>query len=442
MRGDVAPGNALLKAVAFVVFIATLAGASYGVGALLGDKASAQALRADPLDASLNATAGHAVTFPVKLQNRAGEQRDVAATITGLGQTARSAFVTTKGGANQTVFVTFQVPAGTATGSYPLNLSVVDAAGATLRTSVDALRLEVVAPQPGLRPGQGAEVRYTIRSAENGLVYESNDPALAGQTFAHSATFFGVSAAKGPSVVYPGWREVLYGTQQGESRSVTFGPEKGAGNATIEESEARILTLERNETVQLRTRTAPLDAFAQFLQSSGQGNISEKKVGDVITIRSSSGESNPYRITALDNTSVTLLPDVHVGEVYTIYSYFPRASRVTAVENESVTLYTAPEDRTDDANVKTYHVGDNLTVYPWWPQMSQITSVTNDTIVIAHNPTLHLQFARPSQDPNAPQITYTVSRLSDTEIFETTSNTNPLAGKAITVDFTIVKING
>jgi FKBP-type peptidyl-prolyl cis-trans isomerase 2 len=429
-----AAGSALLKALAFVLFLGALVGASWGVSAVLGDKTGQKVLAIAPLHPTLNATAGHNVTFPIRIDNRGGGDPAVRASLEAFGGTFRSPLVNAPAGGNRTVFVTLLVPEGTAPGAYPLNVSLLDEQGAVLRTRPDALTLGVLPPGAGFSNGQHANLTYTFRLADTGSVYESNDRALAGASFQKDASFAGVSAAPyvAPrSDTFLGLYEGLLGAQPGESRTITFGPDRGAGNATQETAEPRVLTLERNQTLPLPGTTLAEAQFQQFLEGSNQGNASDYKAGDVIHTQSPNGDPVPYRILAINQTEVRLVRDVHVNETYTLFPYFPSASRVVATNDSSVTFYTTPD----------VHVGDNLTVNDYWPQMSQVVSLNDTTIVIQHNPRVGLQFPKQTQDPTQPTITFTVKALTDEQVVESTPNPDPLGGRPLTVDFTVLSIS-
>lgn len=430
-----ATGNVALRALAFVLFIAMLVGASWGVGALLGDQVSAQAVKAEPLRATLNATAGHAVTFPVKLNNRGTEARDLVATATAFGQTARSAAVTTPAGASKTVFLTLQVPDGLAPGDHPVNLTLENATGGRLRESAGALTVRVLpAGGAAFDLNRQARVVYTLRSADTGTVYESNDPALAGQDFARVSGFSGVAPAPllAPrDVPFQGFLDALVGALPGETRSVTFGPESGAGNATFETREPRLITLNRTQTLDLPVRDITADRFSQFLEANGLGNYSDYHAGSVFNATTQTGETVAYRVQTIDQTRLTYVPVVNVGETYTVYPYFPDASRVLNVTDTDVTFYTTPAEKE----------GDNMTALPYWPSASRLVTLNDTAIVIRHDPRVGLQFAKTSNDPTAPAVTYTVKALTDDEVIETTQNPDPLAGKSITVDFTVLSVS-
>lgn len=424
-----------LKAIALLLFLAAIAGASYGVSAVLGNTTASAAINAEPIHATLNATPGHAVTFAVRLVNRGATSQDLAAAVSAFGVETRSSTVTALGGGNRTVFVPVDVPANATPGDYALSVRIVDDKGAPVREREGALRLHVNAPGNGFGPGDAAKVVYVGSLADTGNVFSTNDPALAGQAFAHTDTFpptlntnpLPVSTVPRVTVVQ-GFYEGMLGMAPGETRTITFGPEKGYGNATLEQSEPRVTTIPHNETVSLPGATLSPDDFNNYIQSTGQGNGTDYRVGDIVN-NTRGGETLHYRITSMTDTEVKLILDVHVGERYTVYDYWPKSSVVTASDEANVTFRTDPP----------VPVGSSFTYYSYWPNMSVLTSVNDTTITITHTPQIGLQFQKSASAAGAPQ-SFTVKDLTPTDIVETTANPNQLAGKDLTFIITMLDL--
>lgn len=426
----------LLKVLAFFVFLAALAGATYGVSAVLGDTASAQAVAVDALAPSLNATPGHAVTFPVKITNRGAASGDYAAEVTGLGDAARSATVTAPANANHTVFVTLDVPSNATPGTYPLAIKVLDAEGRLVRERSEALKLRVLGNGEGFANGDSADVVYTGRISATGNVFSTNDPALAGQKLATTDQFPStvntrlLTVATVPRVsVVTGFYEGMLGMQEGEARTVTFGPDKGYGNATVEQTEDRETVLPHTETLPLPSAQLSTEQFGSYLNDTNQGNAADYHEGSIVT-NERNGETLRYRITKMDASGVSLVLDVHEGERYTLYPVWANASIVTNVSGENVTFRTEPP----------VALNETFTYYSYWPNMSRIVSITNESIVIRHSPNVGMQYTTSGSQLQAPQ-TFTVKELRDDAIVVTTANANQLAGKELTFDIRLVKLH-
>ncbi|GEM_PF-4387351 len=425
-----------LKAIALLIFLAAIAGASYGVSAVLGDKSVAAAVNAEPLRATLNATPGHTVTFAVKIVNRGTAALDLGAVLSGPGVDARSGLVTAFPGGNRTVFVPVEVPANATPGSLDLAVKVVDDKGATLRERDGALHLRVLSPAAGFADGDSATVMYTGRIADTGNVFSTNDPELGGESFAHTDTFPPTANAQPLPVqtvprvsVVQGFYEGMLGMQPGETRTFTFGPEKGYGNATVESTEPRVVTIPHNETLPLPGASLTPSDFNSYVQGTNQGNGTDYKVGDTVT-NTRNGEVLRYRITSITETAVNLSLDVRVGERYTVYEYWPNSSVVTAADDKNVTFRTDPP----------IAVGESFTYASYWPNMSVLTAVNDTTITITHTPAIGLQFQKSANQLSAPQ-TYTVKALTDTDVVETTANPNQLAGKDLTFDVQVLSLD-
>jgi FKBP-type peptidyl-prolyl cis-trans isomerase 2 len=424
-----------LKAIALLIFLGAIVGAAYGVSAVLGDKTASAAINAEPLRAAINATPGHSVTFPVKIVNRGATSQDLSAAVTGLGDEARSATVTTLGSGNRTVFVTLDVPTNATPGEHVLGIKVMDAHGATVRTREGALRLNVLSASNGFASGDSANVVYTGRISATGNVFSTNDPALAGQSFGHTDTFpttvntrpLPVQTVPRVSVV-EGFYEGMLGMVAGETRTLTFGPEKGYGNATVEQTEARTVTIPHNQTLPLPGASLSPTDFAGYLQGTGQGNAADYKVGDLVT-NTRNGQTLRYKIVSMTDAEVRLTLDVHVGERYTVHEFWPNASVVVGADANNVTFRTDPP----------VEPNQTFTYDPSWPNMSAITSMNETSIVITHSPTVGLQFQKTASQASGPQ-TYTVKELTATSIVETTANPNQLAGKDLTFDITVLDL--
>ena len=426
-----------VKALAFVVFIAAIAGATYGVQVYLGDNVVQGApVGVQPARATLNGTAGHTATYALTLENRGDAQQAFSAQVLGaegavLGEVRN---VTLAPGASATAFVPVSVPATQAPGDAPLTVVLLDAEGQELRRREGALTLRVLPPaSPGFAPGETAVVLYTGRIADSGRVFNTNDPALQNLNFPRTETYrfspgtFTVETDPRPTVVQ-GFYEALLGMQPGESRTVTFPPEKGYGNATQEEVIERERTLERRETLELPEAPLSMTSFAEYLNGTEQGTPDQYEVGSFV-VSERNGERLRYRVIEKTEEGVTLRLHVEVGETYTIYDFWPNASRVESVNETSATFLTTP----------TTAEGEPFTFFPYWPDASRVVRMDDDTIVVRHDPTEGLKYTQ-AQGQFQPPTSYTVVRVTDTEIVVSTPSQNPLAGRALTFDILLLNV--
>lgn len=433
--------RSLLKPLALIVFLAALAGATYGVSAILGNEPTTIVAKpnanADVLGETRSATPGHDVTIPVRILNRGASSADFGVVVTGLGPEARSALVTAFAAGNQTVFVKIHVPEGTAPGAYALDARVVNATGDVVRERPGLIHLNVLAPATsGFAEGDSADVTYTGRINATGTVFSTNDPALVGQQFATTEGFPSTISTRTLNVatlprvsVVTGFYEGMLGMQENESRTVTFGPEKGYGNATVEQSQERETVLPRAETLPLPGADLTPDQFASYLNQTSQGKPEDYHVGSIVT-NERNGDTLRYRITQMDDSVVKLVLDVHVGERYTLYEVWPNSSVVTDIANGNVSFETTPPVALHEA----------FSYYSYWPGMSEVTQLNDTSIVVRHSPTVGLQYTTGASQISTPQ-SFTVKELRDDEIVVTTANPNSLAGKDLQFDIRIVKLH-
>lgn len=424
--------SAPLKALAFVVFIAAVAGAVYGVQVVLGPGAQT-VVRADAPHETLNATAGHDVTFPVRVDNR-GEAASLVAVLNASGVEGRSAPRNFAADESFTVFVTVRVPPGTPAGELPLDLSVLGPDGGVLRAQRGAVTLNVLAPaEQGFAQGDTAQVTYTGRIADTGEVFNTNDPAYQNLTFPQTGTYrfsaglLEVRTVPRPTVVQ-GFYEGMLGMQPGETRTITFGPEKGYGNLTTEERVPRKEVIQRRETLDLPEAPLTTDSFAQFLESTQQGVPEDYEVGEQVTLERQ-GETLRYRLINKTAEGVVLRLHVEAGERYTIYEFWPNASVVESVNETTATFVTTP----------TTPEGQGFTYFPHWPEASVVASMDDTEIVVRHDPPVDLKYTQSAGQFQAAR-SYTVVSVGEDEIVVSTPSSNPLAGKSLTFDVRLVDL--
>lgn len=382
---------------------------------------------------ALNATAGHQITYAVTLQNRRDDaSADLVATLAGPeGVAGTSARQTVAAGKSATVFVSVDVPAGTPPGDHPLRLTVATADGSASRPFDDAATLRVLAPADGFQPGETARVVYTGRLASNGRVFNTNDLKLERLDFPKTETYrfsaggsFEVRTSPRPSVVQ-GFYEGLLGMQPGETRTVTFSPEKGYGNATIEETVPREEVIERRETITLPTPALTVDEFAGFLTDTNQGVPGDYEVGE--TVRNErEGEVYVYRITEKTADQVKLILHLEVGERHTLHQQWSNASAVESVNATHAVFVTTPTTAPDEA----------FTFHPHWPDMSRIVRVDDESIVVRHDPPVGNTY---TQGGFQGTQEYTVVSVGDDVIVVSTPSTSPLAGQTLTFDILLLE---
>ena len=415
--------SAPLKALALVVFLAALAGATYGVQQVLGNNVEGQLLRAEPARETLNATAGNTVTYAVGVHNRGDEARAVSLALAGDGLEGSAQAREVAADATVTFFVPVRVPDGLAPGDYPLDLRVLDAEGQTLRERAGAATLRVLAPGgEGYQPGQDASFVYTGRLDGGGQVFTTTDPALRPQTL-DRAREFSASAFEAPE----GLLEAMQGMQEGESRTLSLPGERAYSNVSIQRIPREDVIL-RRESVPLPSVSLPMDEFAAYVQQTRQGNAADFKVGDTIEAQQA-GQTLQYRVVKIGPEGVELRLVVTEGARFSLYPFWPQASVVTGFNETHATFETTP----------TTNLTEPFTARNGWPQMSSIVREDEERVVVRHDPPVGLRYQGP-QVGFAPGATYTVTSVDEQEIVVTSPTGNPLANQPVTFDVLLLSL--
>lgn len=425
------PLSAPVKALALVVFIAAIAGATYAVQSTLGNSVEAQLLTVSASRDVVNATPGHNATYLLTVSNRDATSRDVVVEATGFA-TGRSDPTTVRGGSNATLFLTVSVPADVEPGDHDVDVRLLTD-GRVVRERDALLTVRVLEPAPGFQQGDVAQVVYTGRLTATGRVFNTNDRMLVGlnvpktETYRFSEGILSVVTTPRPNVV-PGVYEGLLGMQPGESRTVTFGPEDGYGNATEEEVFARDDILPRVLRVENAVQSVPRTAFDAYVEETRQGNASDFTVGSIFLLDQNRALW-PYRIVGMSNESVDYQLGAEPGDAFTIYPFWPNSSVVESINESTVVFRTTPTTAIDEA----------ITFRTFWPEMSSVRSVNETSIVVRHSPPLGFSYAHVGQSGQPRQAS--IKEVSEERIVLAIPSQNPLAGRDLTFDLMLVSID-
>ena len=422
--------SAPVKAVALVVFLAAIAGATYGVSSFVGDTVESQLYSVTPTRALSNATPGNEVSYVVTVSNRGTASTDVVVEVAGAA-TGRSAVTTIRGNSTVGVFVTVSVPEGLAPGEHALDVRLLEGER-VIRTRAGLLTLRVMPEAPGLEPGDSAEVIYVGRLTATGRVFNTNDPVLLEVPFPKTDTYrfsqglLPFQTAPRPNVV-SGLYEGMLGMQPGEHRSVSFGPEKGYGNATDEQPEPREERLQREITLVNDAQRVARATFDEYILETRQGQPSDFEAGDTF-ILNQQGNDWPYQIVSITPQVVEYRLAAVVGESYTVYPFWPNASVVTSINETQVSFRTTP----------TTQPGQAFTMRAYWPQMSTVREVTEDEIIVRHSPPVGYSYTSITQLGQPREAT--IKEVSEERIVVAYPSPNPLAGRDLTFDVILVSL--
>jgi FKBP-type peptidyl-prolyl cis-trans isomerase 2 len=279
------------------------------------------------------------------------------------------------------------------------------------------LRVALVAPgAPVAQAGDAVDADYVGRLA-NGTMFDTSVQALAQAPFPHDPIqhpFQPLSVSlTAEAQVIPGFLDGLLGMAEGQSKTIVLSPDQAYGNATRLDEVPRTSDVQRLSQPFPRVQHFPRGVLGNRLNASSQ-------VGDTLFLQDPTGNTRTYTITALDQTNVTLLWDVRVGDTFTLTPLWPNQSHAVNVTNDTVVYRTDPLD-----------TNATLTYYSFWPNMSRIAGMNDTTIVVQHSPPVGLNFSVPRGGPAQ------VLALNDTAIQVLSTNPNPLAGQTLYFDITL-----
>jgi FKBP-type peptidyl-prolyl cis-trans isomerase 2 len=420
--------SALVKALSLVLFVAAVAGATYGVMGYMGD--TVRSIAVGSPHATLNATGGHNVTFIVTLTNRESAQREVSVEAVGV-IAGKSDLTTVRGNSNASVFLTVHVPTDVEVGEHLIDVRVMGD-GETLRERDGLLHINILPASEGFAAGDSARATYTGRLSATGRVFNTNDRGLVGLSFPKTEGYRFTEGlldvqTRPRLTIVPGLAQGMLGIQPGESRTVAFPSELGYGPATINQTFPRDDTLNRTLTVRNEDQSVARETFDSYINETGQGDPSTMTVGIKFDLEEE-GNLWPYRITNLSDQVVSYKLAADVGTNFTVYPFWPSASTVLAIDDEKVVFFTTPT---------TAPLAENFTFKAYWPEMSTLLSVNETHMVIRNTPAVGFAFTQVAG--NAPRE-FTIIGVGDTLITAALPSQNPLAGKDLTFDVTLLTL--
>ena len=422
--------SAPVKALALIVFIAAIAGATYAVNSYVGSTVESQLVSVTTPRATLNATGGHNVTFVVNVTNHDVATRDVVIEVRGVASgVSDPASVLANSTAG--VFVTLAVAADAAPGEHPLDVRIVSN-GHTARDRAGFFTLRILPPAPGLATGDAAEVIYTGRLTATGRVFNTDDAALFNVPFPKTDSYRFSQGALPMQTgarqnVVPGLAEGMIGMQPGESRTLSFPPAKGYGPATEEKTEPRDEVIVRDLTLVNDAQSVPRATFDSYVNETNQTANAPFHVGSVFKLNQN-GNDWPYRITNMSADSVSYKLAAVQGDAYTVYPFWANASIVTAINDTAVSFRTTPNTA----------IGQNFTMREYWPQLTSMRAVNDTVVVVRHSPPVGFTYTMVSQLGQPREAT--VLSVSEEKIVVGLPATNPLAGKDLTFDVTVLSL--
>lgn len=384
-------------------------------------------VRAASAHAVLNATPGHRVTVAVLLDCPTPPAGNVTVRVVGEGLVGEPAPTRLRERCEDVAFAPLDVPENMTPGSRFLAIEVRAAADdALIRRVPDAVRLDVMEAGLSYAPGDRAFVVYTGRILATNETFFTNDPALADVPLARAPEFR--TSANPLEVrgrlaigVPEGLVAALDGMRPGESRTVVVPPEQAYGAEEILRREARDERLPRNFSIPAEEEAMARPTFDQHVRETGQGDPALFSEGDYFFV-TQQGNAWRYRIEHIDAQRVEYRLALQLGDKYTLYPFWPRASEVVASDEHGAVLRTTP----------TTARGEPFTMRAAWPDMTRLFSVNETEIVVRHSPPEGLVYERALQGGGTERVE--VRAVNEEEIVLAARNPHPLAGRTLVFD--------
>lgn len=436
--------SAAAKAIALVLFLAALAGATYAVSETLDIHVEQQPIVIEPVHTERQATPGHTVSYLITVENRGASERTVVVAVDGAAQ-GRSAPAVVGGNSSIAVFVPVEVPANAAIGEHALAVRVSDSQDKVLRAREGALTLRVLPEAPGLEIGDRAEMQYIGRLADTGRAFAANDPRVVGAPFLKTDQYqynpAALPVSTQPRNVVQGIYEGILGMQAGETRTLTFGFEKGYGPPSENDTVPRREVIERTLVARNEVQRVPRETFNDFITENDLGRPEDYAVGSMFNL---TDEQNtwPYRIVTMTDQIVEYRLGAQPGDKFTIYGYWPLGSEIERITDTEVVFKTSPTtpmapEGACPPDPRSPHPGC-ITVRPEWPSMSTLDAPANDThVVVRHDPPTNFRYTTTLAGQTREIV---VLDVGADEIIVAVAAQHPLAGRALTFDVTLLSI--
>lgn len=401
------------------VFLAVVGGSTFaaydhlGVAELAFDAAAVDLL----LGGDVRVAPGRSAALPFVVRNAGDAPQDLAFTVEGAGVGtellgAPSRLAPHAEGAG---FLVVQVPSRAEPGVSTIVLMVASPDGARIGSA----RLTVDTRMPG-GPGAGdgdtVLVDY-IGFFSSGEVFDTSVEGVATSPVAKASTFREHAYSPLPAALgaqartIEGFWRGLVGMHEGESRLIVVAPEDGYGAAEITEIIERASARERDLTIG-SVFQGPRATYSYLLEE-------DTKVGDVVFCCPNAAETElPLRVEELNSSFVRLALDVELGDRFTLYPFWPKASAVSEIGERTVTFTTTPSEE-----------GGPITFFEHWPNMTHIAGVNDTEINLRHDPPVGYEYER-RLSPQ--QVRHErVTALDEDSVTVAYENPHPLGGKTL-----------
>lgn len=444
------PSDLALRLVAAVLAVGAVGGATWAAFELVPSATiEARGVGLASFEATVTATPGHTVAFPLNVTNLLGAPRTVTVTLADAGGAkvaSRALDLALPAKGARAAWFPLDVAADATPGTHRLTFSAAtDASGVSLYTT-HANLVVLGANAPGekvVREGSAVQVRYAATFA-NGSAYFGNLPYSGYPAFPLVTRFsptdaphqFQVGAVNEPQ---PGMNAHLVGMREGEWRTVEVA--RAFGNTSVEQPFDRRTVFELEFDVEPGRTNVTRPEFERWLAQNDLGSLTRYRPGDAVRwyLNTTTGQAFyfPATLTSVGTDKVTLdYPDV--GERFTLLTSFRNGSFFKAQGESSWRLRTEP----------TVPRGEIFSWVSYWPNGTRITdcaptcdgnfaAATNVTLTHLDATDVGRSFTLRTQ--GVPQ-TFTVVNVDASRIYTTTRNLHPYAGIDVVYHLRVEKI--
>jgi FKBP-type peptidyl-prolyl cis-trans isomerase 2 len=397
----------------------------------------------EPVQEARSATAGHTVSYLVTVVNRGVTERTFHVEVDGIA-TGRSSEAAVASNSSLALFVPVDIPANAPEGVHGLTVRVVSG-DRILRARDNAVSLTILPEAPGVQVGDRAEVRYLGRLADTGRAFASNEQALVGAPFLKTDAYqynpAMLPVSTEPRNVVLGIYEGILGMQPGETRTLTFGFEKGYGPPSENDTVPRREVIERTLAAHNDVQRVPRATFDDYIVETRQGDPATYGLNSTFTL---DDDQNvwPYRIVTFNEQLVEYKLAAKVGDTFTLYPYWPQGTEIIEIDEEDVVFFTTPTTAPAPEGTCPPRQGgagsDCFTMRQEWPEMSTLDAEPNAThIVVRHDPPAQYRYTT-AQSGQTREVV--VAALGEDEITVAVAAQHPLAGRTLTFDITVVSV--
>ncbi|MHB8606049.1 MAG: FKBP-type peptidyl-prolyl cis-trans isomerase [Thermoplasmatota archaeon] len=437
-----------IKAVAFLVFVALVGGATYAAYGAIGSTGTVpRGIVVEPVRAEVGAAPGDDVALGFDVKN--GGDATERVTLSVLDAAGMDAGATTRfliaAGDGSGGFLTLHVPLGVPPGPRVVTV-LATTEQAPVKRSTTTVTLDILpGTEPIVRAGDTATVEY-VGWLSDGTIFGSDIATYIDSAIPKATAFRGTpgnfsvdtNLSNPASRTVPGFTEGIIGMHKGSTRSFVLTPDQAFGNATLEENRNRVDHALRVVELPRAPLNVSVSVFGQHINDTKQGDPASFKANSTFIfdqppnrwtfrILCINGVSAPTFKGTCDANTVTYIPDPPLGDAFHVHRGVNLTSLVTA-KNETTLTFTAEDPAP---------LNGTFTFYDYWPGASKLIAKNATALTIENDPAVGTEFTDSS---SGSPVAYSVARLDAEHVVLSRANTQPLAGQTLYFAVTVLDV--